>query len=297
MKTHNPIRLSFVAACSVMVAGCVEQSPEEVGDNGVVASSASSISASSGEGISARVSTNTGSSSSSSASVSESLSNGARALSEETDDYSFEYSYPAEAGNILGLSIVLDARLEREREQLSAWASEGRDDARDSGFPFNKYSQNTTWRIVADLPDWLSLSEGSGGYSGGAHGMYRMSSLIWDKAENLARTGSEFFVSADAMDAVIGEQICAEINSQREEKRGAPVDPDGGVFNQCVPFDDLVVLLGSSNGKTFNCMTLYAGPYTAGPYAEGDYEVHLPVTDAVLAAVKPEYRSSFTSGK
>ena len=36
-------------------------------------------------------------------------------------------------------------------------------------------------------------------------------------------------------------------------------------------------------------------PYTAGPYAEGTYEVTLPVTRAILAAVKPEYAESFTA--
>jgi hypothetical protein len=34
-------------------------------------------------------------------------------------------------------------------------------------------------------------------------------------------------------------------------------------------------------------------PYEAGPYAEGAYEVTLPVSAAVVAAVKGEYRPSF----
>ena len=55
------------------------------------------------------------------------------------------------------------------------------------------------------------------------------------------------------------------------------------------------MILGSSNGKAFDRIGILVAPYEAGPYAEGDYEITLPVTDAVIAAVKPEYRPSFAS--
>ena len=75
---------------------------------------------------------------------------------------------------------------------------------------------------------------------------------------------------------------------------GEPVAEDSdAMFDQCPKIGELEVLVGSSNGRTFNRLTLYAGPYVAGPYAEGAYEVHLPVDAGVLAAVKPEYREAF----
>jgi hypothetical protein len=40
-------------------------------------------------------------------------------------------------------------------------------------------------------------------------------------------------------------------------------------------------------------ITFHADPYVAGPYAEGDYDISLPVTAEVIAALKPAYRSSF----
>ena len=54
------------------------------------------------------------------------------------------------------------------------------------------------------------------------------------------------------------------------------------------------MLLGSSNGRTFDRIGLIAGPYVAGPYAEGTYEVTLPVDMAVLDAVKREYDGAFS---
>jgi hypothetical protein len=55
------------------------------------------------------------------------------------------------------------------------------------------------------------------------------------------------------------------------------------------------VLVGSSNRRTFNRLTLYAGPYVAGPYAEGAYEIDINIDRAILAAVKPEYREAFSA--
>jgi hypothetical protein len=57
------------------------------------------------------------------------------------------------------------------------------------------------------------------------------------------------------------------------------------------------VLLGSSDKQRFNRIGLIAAPYVAGSYAEGPYEITLPVTPAVLAAVKPEYKAAFATPK
>ena len=51
--------------------------------------------------------------------------------------------------------------------------------------------------------------------------------------------------------------------------------------------------MGSSDRQHFNRIGILIGPYEAGPYAEGDYEVTLPATPEVLAAVKPPYRGVF----
>jgi hypothetical protein len=54
------------------------------------------------------------------------------------------------------------------------------------------------------------------------------------------------------------------------------------------------VIVGSSNGRTFDRIGVWFGPYLAGPYAEGAYELNFPVDAAVLGAVKPAYRSAFS---
>jgi len=57
------------------------------------------------------------------------------------------------------------------------------------------------------------------------------------------------------------------------------------------------VILGSADKQHFTRIGVLIDPYAAGPYAEGGYEVTLPVTPAVLRAVKPEYRALFAHGR
>jgi hypothetical protein len=228
-------------------------------------------------------------------------SNGARSVQEETDDFRFAYAYPAEAGRIPELAAVLDGRLERLRVQLAGQSAQGREAARDNGFPFNKYSASVDWQAVADTPRFLSLSARLTSYTGGAHGDYGFDSLVWDKTTGRALQVGEFFTSTAALEDVVGTRLCELLDAERAKRRGeeaadaaaataaAPDDP----FNACVPLSDTTLLLGSSNGRAFNRIGVQIGPYVAGPYAEGSWEFTLPVTAAVLAAVKPEYRNAF----
>ena len=220
--------------------------------------------------------------------------NGARSVEEETDDFRFEYAYPAEAGNVPELARVLDARLERLRVQLAEQSAQGRADARGNGFPFNKYSMQITWSVVADTPRFLSLSAETSSYTGGAHGNYGFDSMVWDKEGKQVLLPAEFFTSLSALEAVLGESLCQMLDAERAKRRGEEAESMAeGPFGECVALSDTTLLLGSSNGRAFNRLGVMIGPYVAGPYAEGSWEFTLPVTAEVLATVKPEYRDAF----
>lgn len=219
--------------------------------------------------------------------------NGARSVAEETDDYLFEYAYPSAAGNIDRLGDLLDTRLERVRGELAASSAEARRQARDDGFPYNKHSYQGTWSVVTELPGFLSLSHEFATYSGGAHGHYGVSSLVWDKQANKALEGVQLFTSPKALGDALGDRWCKGLDAERRKKGLEPPEEESGVFPKCPGIEELTVLVGSSNRRHFNRLTLYAGPYVAGPYAEGAYEVDLNVDAKVLGAVKPEYRDAF----
>ncbi len=221
---------------------------------------------------------------------------GARSVAEETDDFLFEYAYPAEAGNIPELAELLSARLATGRAELAAQSAEAREAAHDDGFPFNKYSSSTKWSVVADTPRFLSLSSAHESYTGGAHGIYGFGSLVWDREAGRAMQPDDFFTSLDALDEVLAGRFCEQLNGERARRRGEQVaDGSDDMFDQCVPLRETTVLLGSSNGRAFNRIGVQIGPYVAGPYAEGSFEFTFPVTPAVLEVVKEDYRSAFAA--
>jgi len=227
-------------------------------------------------------------------------SDGARTVSEETDDFLLEYSYPAQAGRIPELGALLDARLEEQRSELARTAAEARRDARSDGFPYNKHSYSAEWKVVADLPRWLSLSNEFSTYSGGAHGNFGLESLVWDKEQAEAMEAIALFTSPAALEEALGDRFCEGLDEERAKKRGPveeeqPQEVGGTTFTDCPKISELTVLVGAGGGRRFDRLTLYAGPYVAGPYVEGAYEVNLRVDAAVLEAVKPEYRESFVS--
>lgn len=219
---------------------------------------------------------------------------GARSVVEETDDFQFEYSYPAEAGNIPELAALLDARLTRERAGLVRASADARQEARDSGFPFNAYSTGVAWAVVADTPRFLSLSASITSYSGGAHGNMGFDTLVWDKDTNRALDPAEFFTSPAALEEAIGTQLCDLLQRERAVRRGQ--EPTGeGTFEDCVPLANTTLLLGSTSRRAFNRLGVLIGPYVAGPYAEGSYEFTIPVDAEVLETVREEYRPAFAA--
>ncbi len=237
-------------------------------------------------------------------SASPTASSGARTVSEETDDFLFEYAYPATAGDIPALAALLDRRLEERRTKLAASSATARRQARSDGFPYNKHSYSAEWAVVTELPRFLSLSNSVTTYGGGAHGNVGMESLVWDKQRETAMAGIALFSSAAALRQSLGERYCEALNVEREERRAKPegagpeeeepaAEGADEPFGDCPQITELTVLLGSSSGRQFDRLTLYAGPYVAGPYAEGPYAIDLPIDRAVAEAVRPEYRGAF----
>jgi hypothetical protein len=219
---------------------------------------------------------------------------GARTVSEENDLYAFDYEYPAQAGAIAGLRDWLDSEIDRQRKELVAQARQGRAEAKQGGFNYSAYYKATGWQVVADLPGWLSLSAGIESYQGGAHPNHWFGALLWDKAANQRRAATDLFVSKQALAEAIRMPFCAAIDRERAERRGEKINRNSGdMFDECIDPAAQTVILGSSNRRTFDRIGVLVAPYAAGPYAEGEYEATLPVTPAVLAAVKPEFRDSF----
>jgi hypothetical protein len=225
-----------------------------------------------------------------------SVPSGANSVKEQNDLYSFSYSWPAAAGNIPALAGRLEEDLEKSKRNLIAEAEKGKEEAESNGFPYNPHYYSEEWKVVANLPNWLSLTGDFSSYSGGAHGIYGLESLVWDKQVGRGFPAIEMFTSPKALGDALGQKVCKALDRERKKRRGDdwPDGEDLAEFDKCVGVDQATVIVGSANGKTFNRIGVWFGPYVAGPYAEGAYELNFPVDRAVLDAVKPAYHRAFS---
>ena len=208
----------------------------------------------------------------------------------------FDYAYPAVAAQIPGLKAWLDAEGARLQERETASARAQNEEFTRDGIPWRPLAFDKQWKVVADTGAFLSLSATIYQFTGGAHGMSGFDALLWDRAANVRRDPADLFYSSKTLSSVIRKPFCAELDRQRAKKReGAQMSGSIPEFSECVDPAEHVIILGSTNGKTFDRIGVLVEPYAAGPYAEGSYDVTVPVTDAVLAAVRPEFRQAFST--
>jgi len=220
---------------------------------------------------------------------------GANDVKETNDLYSFAYSWPAAAGNIPALAQRLEGQLEKSKRDLIANANKGKEESESNGFPYNPHYFSEKWKVVANLPHWLSLTGDFSTYTGGAHGNYGRETIVWDKKVGRGFPAIDLFTSPKALTQALGDKLCQALDAERAKRRKG--QPKGQVlpeFQKCAGVDEATVLVGSSNGKTFNRIGVWFGPYVAGPYSEGAYELNFGVDQAVLDAVKPDYKAAFS---
>lgn len=218
----------------------------------------------------------------------------ARKVRESNELYEFSYAYPAAAGVIPALKGWFDADIEKQRAALIGQARQEKEARVDGNFPYNPLGRWIEWKVVTDLPGYLRLSASVSTYEGGAHPNHFSDALIWDRQAGVRREPIDLFTSKQALSQSIRDDFCRALDRERSRRRGERVRRDSGnPFDECIDPVENTVILGSSHGKAFDRLGVLVAPYSAGPYAEGDYDVTLPVTEAVLAAVKPQFRPAF----
>lgn len=207
----------------------------------------------------------------------------------------YSYSWPGEVSREPGLVRQFKARIAEDlASQKQDWLSALADCPADAVSCRNN-SLSVEWKVVADLPRFLSLSSNMAAYTGGAHGNYGRSALVWDREAGKSYDPKDMFDLA-ALEKATASARCRMLNAQRAKRRGAQVPEGSSEWSEdCPDMESVILFVGSSSRKAFDRLGFYYGPYVAGAYAEGDYEVDLPVNAAILAAVKPPYRAAFSA--
>ena len=64
-------------------------------------------------------------------------------------------------------------------------------------------------------------------------------------------------------------------------------------FAKCPPASAQTIWLGSSDGRYLDRLTIAIAPYEIGPYAEGSYKINVPMSGALVGALKKEFARDF----
>jgi hypothetical protein len=215
------------------------------------------------------------------------------AFDEDNDLLEFHFGWSAEAAAVPQLVARFRSDMEKEKAELTANAKEDKTNRAKEGYPFNSYTSSTEYSTAGQTPRLLSLSVDVAAYTGGAHGNFGSNSLLWDRAEHKEIGVADLFDPPTRFASLVNKVWCEALNAERVKKREEQPQP-GEMFWDCPPLSDLATIpLDDDKDGKFEAIRFSASPYVAGPYVEGQYDVDLPLTAAMLAAMKPEYRASF----
>jgi hypothetical protein len=192
----------------------------------------------------------------------------------------FSYSYPEERLEALPQLAEQMAVFAESAERNFSMLLEESEEAMPDSPALANLTHSEDWGIAGETEALLSLAGTIYEYAGGAHGNTEFASLLWvftDRYAGLAEIDGAYCTNLQAM--------------QRE--RGL----QDGEWGDCPLLHEMTIVpVAVSDGAPFTTIRVLVPPYAAGPYSLGPFEVDVPVSAALIALVKPEFRSSFARG-
>jgi len=212
-------------------------------------------------------------------------------LREKGRDVEFRYRWAAEASVIPTLQRELRAELERDRARTAARARADRLAALKANYPFHQHFFDRNVTFGGQSARLASFADQRSTYTGGAHPNARTTAILWDRRRGAATSFAALFRNSPG--AILRPAYCKGLAAERQRKMGS-AKPSGAYWDACPdPLKLTVIPEDKNRDGRFDTINVTADPYAVGSYAEGYYIVMLPVTRALIAALKPEYRASF----
>lgn len=203
----------------------------------------------------------------------------------------FEYSWPEAISPDLQLVARFRDDLSKAYDEALKTARENKADMEKFSGSFNQNSFLRVWTLEGQTPRLFSLISNTDTFTGGAHPNHTTSALLWDRSSHQELPLAQLFQSAEAFEGALRPHYCRLLDAERLKRRqGEVLDGD---FSKCPQFSDLTIVPAGSGNGPFRTIQLIADPYVAGPYSEGSYEIDVPVPQALVAALKPEFRGDF----
>ncbi|MEO7635350.1 MAG: DUF4163 domain-containing protein [Sphingomicrobium sp.] len=206
----------------------------------------------------------------------------------------FSYSWPAQAAAITPLDRRFRANMATALRSAQATARDEQKLTREQKRPFNRQYFAMAWTSTGQSKRLLSLQYDLGEFTGGAHPNSNNGVLLWDRALAREIAADSLFARSGGLAAATRANYCKALDAERLKRReGEKLD---GMFSACPKFSEVAIApVDTNQDGRFDMLDFTAAPYTAGPYVEGEYAIALPVTAALIAALKPQYRASFAA--
>lgn len=210
----------------------------------------------------------------------------------ETPLLDFEYSWPEAVSAQAPLIAHFKADLSKSYEEALEQARENKTATEKYGGPFNRNLFARAWALEGETARLISLVSNTDTFTGGAHPNRNSSALLWDRSAQRAIDFAQLFSSSNGFEAAVRPTFCKRLDAERLKRReGEKLE---GEFSECPAFSELTIAPAGKEGSgAFDSVVLIADPYVAGPYVEGDYTITVPVSGALVAELKPEFRSDF----
>ena len=208
----------------------------------------------------------------------------------------FDFSWSVEAAAIPALLRQFRTEMSKEKARTISCGKEEYATRRKLGGSGIGCASSTKITTSGQSARLLSLARAYWAFTGGAHGNGATTGILWDRRLGKTIAFSSLFSSPSGYVAALRKPYCEALDAERKKRRGGSGKLGGGIseFDSCPVFSDLAFISGSSGHKgRFDWLHIIAAPYTAGPYVEGAYDVSLPVSRALIEAMKPAYRASF----
>ena len=215
------------------------------------------------------------------------------AVDRKGDTVEFNYAWSAEASATPPLVRRLRSDLETAWSAASTTAQADRAAALAANRPFNGHQFSRRWTTAGQSSRLLSLESQTMIVTGGAQPSHGADALLWDRRARAEIKAERLFGTGKDLAKLVHAPYCVTLEGERAKRRGAAVQP-GDAFSACPQLRALAVVPADSNAnRRFDRVRLVAPNGVAGAYAEGRYDIAVPVTAAMRAAIKPAFRSSF----
>lgn len=223
-------------------------------------------------------------------------SGGAAAKTVKTERVSevleFTYEWPVKASQISGLHAYLQSDMEKSFRQARADAADDARAARGNHYPFRRHSFSNNWDSEGESTRLISLEGNLAFDTNGAHPNSGTRGLLWDRSLDRQLSFADLFAAPSRFQALTRATYCHALDAERLRRRQG--EKLTGEFAQCPAYKELsIVLVDRNRNHRFDHISFVASPYVVGPYVEGEYDISLPVSANLVAAMKPEYRTSF----